>query len=74
VNDDTLKELAELAVEKDELTRRLTAVRSRMKALARDVDLPVCIETDGHAVLIKKAQYRDGVPQATFAPLLKLPS
>lgn len=69
-NDDATR-LAELVVEKASLDERLKSVRYEVKKLARTVKLPIAVEVDGNAVLIKKPPYSEGMPQTVVVPLLQ---
>lgn len=56
--------LAELGLEKRDIRKRLDEINAEMRRLAPNTDLPITVEMDGNAVLIKPPLY-SGLPQVT---------
>lgn len=64
--------IAKLAVRKVQLDVELRQVRDELKKAAAGMDLPVAVELDDFAVLIKKPPgYGSLMPGITIAPLFR---
>jgi hypothetical protein len=64
----THEEMAGLCIRKQQLRAEVDVINFRLKQC--DLELPFAVEVDGNAVMVKKPQYRGGVPQVTVVPLL----
>jgi len=62
--------IAKLAVRKIQLDQELHKVRDELKKAAREVELPVAVELDDFAVLVKKP-YGSPLPAIVIAPLFR---
>lgn len=63
--------IAKLAVLKIDLDRRLHEVRAELRRAAAHIDLPIAVELDDHAVLVKKPTTPGGLPLVVTAPLFR---